>query len=200
MNIQQALEKYDSELGTWTLDWVSTGKVKTRRPMISAAVHELDEYPAEPKLPVWIVRPPNFEDSPCAINLGPLSKSIRVGKHVFLRGNGRSAAGRNALRHGRVNWKETMQINDDHYYKVFALSKEYWNAIDEIVKKWQYIQWFLMKPEVFERGNFWYAVARIKGGTIVVLKSTIYADLFSAYPQLFYSERDFLYAFGSILK
>ena len=200
MNIQQALEKYDSELGTWTLEWVSTGKVKTRRPMISAAVHELDEYPAEPKLPVWIVRPPNFEDSPCAINLGPLSKSIRVGKHVFLRGNGRSAAGRNALRHGRVNWKETMQINDDHYYKVFALSKEYWNAIDEIDKKWQYIQWFLMKPEVFERGNFWYAVARIKGGTIVVLKSTIYADLFSAYPQLFYSERDFLYAFGSILK
>ena len=57
-----------------------------------------------------------------------------------------------------------------------------------------------MKPEVFERGNFWYAVARIKGGTIVVLKSTIYADLFSAYPQLFYSERDFLNAFGSILK
>lgn len=52
MNIQQALEKYDSELGAWTLEWVLTGKVKTRRPMISSAVHELDEYPAEPKLPV----------------------------------------------------------------------------------------------------------------------------------------------------
>ena len=141
MNITEALAEYDRQYGENAqarLEFLRGTKVKIPRPTLHL-VHTLDGWPKVPEV-AWIVRPPNFQGDttiPSAILYG---KAIMVGEKVFRKGSGRAAAGRNALRHGRIDWAETRRRYGRWHMEVSQLSLDYNKAIREIEQKWSL--WF----------------------------------------------------------
>lgn len=193
MNFTEALAEYDRQYGENAqarLDRLLGSKRNLPRPTLHL-VHTLDGWPKVPEV-AWIVRPPNFQGDikiPSAILYG---KAIMVGEHVFLKGSGRAAAGRNALRHGRIDWAETRRRYWRWYLKVDQLSLEYTKAIREIEQKWSLWFW---NQEPFPRGcvqngGSWYALTK-HDSSWVVHNSHLQENLHWAHPQI-YSLKDLL--------
>ena len=193
MNITEALAEYDRQYGENAqarLDLLRGTKVKIPRPTLHL-VHTLDGWPKVPEV-AWIVRPPNFQGDttiPSAILYG---KAIMVGEHVFLKGSGRAAAGRNALRHGRIDWAETRRRYGRWAMKTDQLSLDYNKAIREIEQKWSL--WFWNQEPLprgcVQSGSSWYALTK-HDSYWVVHNSHLQENLHWAHPQI-YSLKDLL--------
>lgn len=189
MNIIEALAEYDHKCGENAqarLDFLRGGKTNIRRPTVPP-VYSLDEWPGAPEV-VWTVRPPNFQGSttiPSSILHG---KTVTLGEKVFLKGSGRAASGRNALRHGRVNWFESRRRYGGWAVKTNQISKDYYKAIREIEQKWSL--WFWNQNpfprKCVQNGVSWYAVTKCDT-TYTVHNSHLQEDLHCAHPEIFHS-------------
>ncbi len=190
MKIIEALVEYDhqqDENARARLEFVRGANVKIPR-ATPRLIYHLEEWPEVPEV-AWIVRPPNFQGDtkiPSSILYG---KSVTIGGKVFLKGSGRAAAGRNALRHGRINWAETRLRYGLWAMETDQLSLAYNKTIREIERKWSLWFW---NQNTFPRGctqhgNSWYALTRNGSGHFNVHNSNLQEDLHMARPEYFYS-------------
>lgn len=190
MNITEALAEYDHQQGENAqarLEFLRGTKVKIPR-ATPRLIYHLDEWPKVPEV-AWIVRPPNFQGDtkiPSAILYG---KAIMVGEKVFLKGSGRAAAGRNALRHGRIDWAETRRRYGGWAMKTDQLSLAYNKAIREIERKWSLWFWGQnpFPRECVQHGSSWYALTKNNSAHFNVHNSHLREDLHCAHPEIFYS-------------
>jgi hypothetical protein len=189
VNIAEALAEYDRQYGENAQDrlaFLRGNKTGIRR-ACPHLVHTLDEWPQVPKI-AWIVRPPNFQGDDTIPSAILYEKAIMIGEAVFLKGSGRAASGRNALRHGRIDWAETRRRYGCWHLEVDQLSKDYTKAIREIELKWSLWFW---DQEPFPRGciqhgGSWYALKKTDSYW-VVHNSHLQENLHWARPEVFYS-------------
>ena len=103
-------------------------------------VEELEDYPARPKV-AWVLRPPGFvgEDT-FEVSLGR-PKVVKVGGVTFKKGSGRAKAGRNTLRHGRIDWAETYRRHEAWREELLSFLDTWHRTIGDIQTKWSSWVW-----------------------------------------------------------
>lgn len=144
MNSHQAIEHFKSECEKYYKYRVAFLRAESRSSLsvvrypVFLDVNSLDDLPKKPGV-VWIVRPSNWEggdEFASAFKWNPVIV-VNSPKRIaaFKRGSGRSINGRNALRHGRINWKETHDRFMNWWNDTISFSKSYSKSIEKINKK-----------------------------------------------------------------
>jgi hypothetical protein len=144
MNITDALQKYEKDTETFyrQRQRLQNGEVGIKlfsyvKPHISL----LNAFPPKPN-PVWIVKPSDLTgDEQMQGGAFRFSKFVKVGEHVFCRGNGRSTKGRNALRYGRLNWPETVRLYEEWWDVCRTLTNGFEQSLREIELRWSLWAW-----------------------------------------------------------
>jgi len=168
------------------------GETVNMRPPRYVCPSELEDYPPEPKV-VWIVRAPGYVGDGTldggAYKWSPFIgvRSAR-GVELFRRGNGRSTIGRNALRHGRINWAETVRRYMTWDGIVQSMSADYSRAVQEIDDQWHRWSWEQTDGDrrYSKHGNFWYSMTTAPGmgAFTVVHRALEKSDLYKSYPAI----------------
>lgn len=168
MKTEEALALYEKETESYHRLRLAfqrgDGTVKIKIPL-PFPIEELEDYPAQPKV-AWVLRPPGFvgEDTFEIVTWGP--KEVRVGgptnRAVFRCGSGRSWAGRNTLRHGRIDWEETIRRHEAWRKGLLSFLATWHGAIGDIQNKWSSWVWGQNEDlrEYQQRGEIVYALTR----------------------------------------
>jgi len=152
---------------------------------------KLEGCPQKPKV-VWILRPPGYSGRD---EYGYISKFCRTvvvdSGDRFKRHSGRSIKGRNTLRHGRVNWSETIRRYDTWEKESQEFASQFFKAIDEINDQWYRWVWDQndeAREYVFHEG-WWLALTRYKSKAIPcsVTEARDKSEMHRSRPELFRS-------------
>ena len=197
MKISEALDlrRHEAEAYNRARVALMRGETVNMRPPRYVHLSELEDYPPEPKV-VWIVRVPGYVgDGTLAAGAYSWSRLIVVksarGPEHFRRGSGRSTIGRNALRHGRINWAETVRRYEAWHGLVQSMSAAYNRAVKEIDDQWYHWSWEQTDGDrrYVQQGNFWYSLTAGPGmGTFTIVHCAHEkSDLYKSFSEIFKS-------------
>jgi hypothetical protein len=193
MNTAEALAQYDSKAEAFhraRLTILQGGHATLRFPR-QVLRKDLDGYPPAPKV-VWIVRPPGYSgDGSLPHGAHKFSSRVAVnsaqGVLYFRGGSGRSTVGRNALRHGRINWAETVRRYSEWYDHSQALDMEFNRACQEIQDKWRLWVWEQTdEGRIYhQQGHLWYSLMAhyLPGAYATVHSAYEKADLYKGFAE-----------------
>ena len=175
---------------------VQRGEILNMRSPPVIHPQKMDDYPQKPKL-VWVLRPPGYSGRDEYDFISSFYSTVGVDSgDRFKRGSGRSIKGRNTLRHGRLNWEETIRRYELWEKDVLEFTSYYWNAITEIDNKWYRWVWDQndeAREYVFHEG-WWLALTRNKSKALPcsVTEARDKSEMHRTRPMLFRSFEDML--------
>ncbi len=159
---------------------VLTGASRSTVRLDLVVASDLDDYPAKPQV-AWVIRPPGYNGDGSAYPFG-YDKFVKVGSDKFRRGSGRSFAGRNALRHGRIRWAETMARVHRYRADVAAFQARLHAEQNVVLDKWDLWLWDKLEPyrEYHHDGREWYALCRYPTGWYTVCSGVDRGSLYQS--------------------
>lgn len=195
MKMQEALAQYESDVEKfYRLRRNLQLGLNTERPgyYTYPPLTTLEDGPPQKPNPVWIVKPKDFTGKEQVAYYG---SRVKVGDQFFYTGSGKAISGRNALRHGRINWPETEKLLKEWNEVSKKINEDYNNAlaiIDQKWSKWAWDQGDESRVYIFENNEI-YAITTYPGVAGFVVSNALKKEhLHRARPELFKTVSDLL--------